>query len=270
MPERQAAAPAGGRANSTVPMNRTGFSLPPDHYAQLLRDYFAEFNGADAASPPVMREGRNWHVTTQTSRGQVLEKAGISLMHIVDGRIYGSPGSIKLFEALAYPANPRIPGLVFLFNVNETEKAGRSVVLYFDLFFQHGCPDDAIRRQFSGVLQPAYGRHGREFGARFKAEPGRILAGAAAECGVMEFMPEHQADPFASELLHAGLGAYREIVATTGQQKPESADFDAMFRHRARLVQWLTCEDIGIRFALDSGVPLELIEAYGYPPVVRY
>ncbi|NND37851.1 MAG: hypothetical protein HKN81_12035 [Gammaproteobacteria bacterium] len=251
-------------------MNKTGFEHPRDSYPDVVREYYAGINGADAALPPRETEGDTWHCRSQVSRGDVLEKAGYSMLHITEGRIYDSPGSIKFFETLAYPANPRAPGFVFLANLNQTEKAGRSIVLYTDIFFQDGEPNDGAKALFARHLQPIYEAHGRDFAARYKGEAGRILAGIGGETGVMDFMQEADADPFIDEIITAALSAYREVLDTTVGLEPSEAQYDAMYRHRARLVEWLTMEDIGIRFAVESGVPLALIESYGYPPVVRY
>lgn len=251
-------------------MNRTDFEQPRDSYPALLREFYAEFNGAAAAESPHEHEGRNWHCQSQVSRGEVFEKAGYSLMHIVDGEIYGSPGSIKLFETLAYPANPRVPGLLVLFNTNETEKTGRSIVCCIDLVVQTGDQHPAAQELFAAALQPVYEAAGRDFGTRYQSEPGRILAGLAAECGVMDFFQPADGEPPLDDLLSATLNAYRQVVDMCRDDEPTAADYDALFRHRARLVEWLMLEDIGILFARASGVPMQVIEHYGFPPQVRY
>jgi len=251
-------------------LNKTDFALPHDHYPDVVREYYAGINGADAALPPRETESDTWHCRSQVSRGAVLEKAGYSMLHITEGRIYNSPGRIKFFETLAYPANPRVPGFVFLANLNETDKAARSIVLYTDIFFQDGQPNEAAREVFAGHLEPVYARHGRDFAKRYKGEAGRILAGIGGESGIMDFMQEGDADPFLDDIMQAALGAYRDVLESASGLEATDEHYAAMFRHRARLVEWLTMEDIGIRFAIESGVPLALIESYGYPPVVRY
>lgn len=251
-------------------MNKTDFVYPRDGYPDRVREFYASIDGADAAEPPRVVQGENWHCHSSVSRGEALEKAGCSMLHIVDGRIYDSPGSIKFFETLAYPANPRVPGFVFLMNVNRTKATGTSVVLYTDIFFQDGAPNPGAAEAFVAPLRDVYTRHGREFSSRYKGEPGRILAGLGAECGIMDFFREEDAEPFLDEVLRAALPGYRAVLAATADTRARDEDFAALHRHRARLVEWLTVEDIGIRFARESGVPLEVIEAYGYPPVVRY
>ena len=250
-------------------MNRTDFEHPRDSYPARLREFYAAINGADAAETPRETEGANWYCYSQVSRGPVLEKAGYSLMHIVDGEIYGKPGSIKLFETLAYPVNPRVPGLIVLLNTNETEGAGRSVVVCIDLVVQTGAPHAEAQALFADALRPAYEGAGGNFAARYKAEPGRILAGIAAECGIMDFFQASDEPPL-DALFDATLSAYRDVLAMTGDDQPTAADFQATNRHRARLVEWLMLEDIGIQFARKSGVPMSVIEAYGFPPQVRY
>ena len=77
-------------------------------------------------------------------------------------------------------------------------------------------------------------------------------------------------DPPLDQLLAATLSAYRQVVAMCRHDQPTPADHDAVFRHRARLVEWLMLEDVGILFARASGVPMAVIENYGFPPRVRY
>ncbi|MDJ0926019.1 MAG: hypothetical protein QNJ73_00095 [Gammaproteobacteria bacterium] len=250
--------------------NRTDFAHPRDSYIDLLRDFYAGINGADAAEPVREAAGDNWCCHTEVSRGAVLEKAGTVLLHIVDGKIYNSPGSIKQFETLAYPANPRVPGFVFLMNLNDTEAGGRSIVLFTDIILQTGERNTTATNIFQRAVQAVYERHHRDFADRFKTQPGSIMAGISAECGVMDFFQETDAEPFVDELLRAVLPAYREILDTTAQEPATTDDINAMYEHRARLVEWLTLDDIGIQFARASGMPLAEIEAYGYPPVVRY
>jgi len=251
-------------------MNKTDFQHPRDSYPDLLRKFYAEINGVDAAEPPQESQTDNWSCVSQTSRGALLEKAGFAMLHIVDGKIYNSPGSIKFFETLAYPVNPRAPGFIFLMNLNQTEATGKSVVLYTDIFFQTGRPNEIAKDIFTAALKAVYDRHERNFADRYKSKPGQILAGLGAECGVMDFFQEADADPFLDELLQAALPAYREILMLTHDDTPTDDDYAAMNRHRARLLEWLTVDDIGIQFAKQSGVPLQVIEAYGYPPMVRY
>ncbi len=85
-------------------MKKTDFPHPPESFPHQVREFYASINGAAAAEPEREWQGDNWHCISEVSRGPVLEKAGISMLHIVDGKIYGRPGSIKFFETLAYPA----------------------------------------------------------------------------------------------------------------------------------------------------------------------
>ncbi|MAF83098.1 MAG: hypothetical protein QGH93_04690 [Gammaproteobacteria bacterium] len=251
-------------------MNKTEFLYPRNSYPDLFTDFYADINGGAAAETPCETQADNWWCRSQTSRGAVLDKAGYAMLHIVDGKIYNSPGSIKLFETLAYPVNPRVPGLIFLMNLNQTEAAGKSVVFCIDIFFQNNKLNSAATEILTTALKPVYERHDQDFSERYKAEPGRILAGLVSECGVMDFFTATDSDSFPDELLHAGLSAYRDILTLTNDDVPTDEDHVAMNQHRQRLLEWLTVDDIGIQFATASGVPMSVIEAYGYPPVVRY
>ena len=43
-----------------------------------------------------------------------------------------------------------------------------------------------------------------------------------------------------------------------------------MYQSRARLIEWIILEDYGIKVARENGIVSEVIEAYAFPPVIRY
>jgi hypothetical protein len=43
-----------------------------------------------------------------------------------------------------------------------------------------------------------------------------------------------------------------------------------MNKSRARMIDWIILEDYGTKVARENGIASEAIEAYGFPPVIRY
>jgi hypothetical protein len=51
---------------------------------------------------------------------------------------------------------------------------------------------------------------------------------------------------------------------------PADEDFENMKHSRPRLIEWLHMEDYGIKVARENRIPMEVIEAYAFPPIVKY
>ena len=86
---------------------KSNLPYPKDDYVQLLKDFYADINGADSFEPVKNWQADKWSATVHCSRGEVLEKAGFSRVHLVGGVIGENPGDINLFETIAYPLNPK-------------------------------------------------------------------------------------------------------------------------------------------------------------------
>ena len=76
--------------------------------------------------------------------------------------------------------------------------------------------------------------------------------------------------PFLENVIRGVLPVYKEILETTKNEQPGEDDYENMNRSRARLIEWIIVEDYGIKIARENGIPLNVIEAYGFPPVIRY
>ena len=61
-----------------------------------------------------------------------------------------------------------------------------------------------------------------------------------------------------------------EILKITSKDQPHNDDYEHMNRSRARLIEWIMLEDYGIKVARENGITMEMIEAYSFPPAVRY
>ncbi len=246
------------------------FPYPKDEYVQMLKDFYAGFNGPDSMQPEQEWQGDTWSSKVFCSRGSVFEKAGFSRMHIAGGTIEGVAASLSFMETIAYPANHRVPGFIIMTNMNEKEEIGRTLVFYADLIEQAGELQQEDRELFSGTVKSVCDRYGHDFNEMNGFAAGQnLLGGIAAEAGFLYFFQENDV-PFCEEIIRAMLGAYEDIVE---RRKDESAGdhyVSLANRNRARLVEWIIRDDYGIKIAKENGVPMEFIEAYAFPPVVRY
>jgi hypothetical protein len=48
------------------------------------------------------------------------------------------------------------------------------------------------------------------------------------------------------------------------------ADFAAMHAARARLIEWMIAESLGTKIMRENNIPLSVIEASSFPPMVKY
>ena len=249
---------------------KSDLPYPKDDYVQLLKDFYADINGADSFDLVKEWQDDKWSATVNCSRGKVLEKAGFARVHLVGGVINESPADISLFETLAYPANPRIPGFIIMTNMNSTEAMGKVAVFYTDLIIQDGASHDEEKNSFSDAVKNICEKHGHNIEEhRAMLTGGRTLGGNGGECGLLNFFEEKDT-PFLEDLIKGVLPAYRNIIEKGKNNIPQKEDYEKMHQSRARLIEWIILEDYGTKVARDNGIASEAIEAYGFPPSIEY
>jgi coproporphyrinogen III oxidase len=249
---------------------KNDFPYPREDYVQLLKDFYSDINGPGSIGPAKEWQSDIWSAGVFCSRGKVLEKAGLIRLHVVQGTIDEEPASITLFETLAYPSNPKIPGFIIMTNMNEKKDGGKILVFYTDLIIQDGKSHDDEKRLFSAAVKRICDKHGHSFDDYNSFLSGQgFLGGSAGECGLLNFFEEKDI-PFLDALIKELLPAFREILESRKNEKPGDEDYDSMNRSRARLIEWIILEDYGIKVSRENGILLEVIEAYAFPPNVRY
>ena len=243
---------------------------PKDEYAALLRNFYGDINGPDSFDALKEWASEKWSATVHCSRGEVLEKAGFSRVHLVGGVLNESPGDISLFETLAYPANPKIPGFIIMTNMNTTETMGNVLVFYTDLIIQDPNPHDQEKQLFSDALKAICEHHGQDFEEHNGMMTGRgLLGGNGGECGLMNFFEEKDIS-FLESVIEGILPVYKNIIEKAGKETPRKEDYEHMHQSRARLIEWIILEDYGVQVARENGIRSEVVEAYGFPPQIRY
>jgi hypothetical protein len=246
--------------------DKTAFQYPREEYVQLFKDFYTGINGPNSFDPDLQVDDDNWCYNVFCSRGPVLEKAGFALLDIVGGTIYDAPGSLTLFETLIYPARPDVPGLIFVVTQNETDTMGKLIVYCIDLIIQDGRPHSKEKKMLSDAIEAFYAHENREIEERNAFSPGRLLAGAAADCGLVSYFEETDI-PFLDRLIRAMLPVYKTIVEEAQAELPQEDDYTHMRTIRLRIADWITNEDVGVIIAKDNGIPFEIIKSYAFPPM---
>ena len=76
--------------------------------------------------------------------------------------------------------------------------------------------------------------------------------------------------PFLNDLIKGVFPVYKNIIEITNNKTPQKEDLEKMNQSRTRLIEWIILEDCGTKIAREDGVSSEAIEAYGFPPIIRY
>lgn len=249
---------------------KNNFPFPKPEYMQHLRDFYLSVNGENSFTPDRHYNGDNWTGQVICSRGEPIEKAGFSWLELKQGVMNEEKADITLFETLAHPLNPLIPGFIIMTNMNESPSAGRMIVFYSDLILLDGNPHDEGRSVFSEAVSSVCSRHNHDYEAyrAFTAEY-ELLGGYAACCGFLNFFTEEDI-PFLDEMIFASISAYGKILNQQTNVSPRQEDFERANTARARMVDWILSKDYGVKLARENELPMEMIEAYGFPPVVKY
>lgn len=251
-----------------MPTDNSEYPVP--ELFDLMHDFYARINGKDSISPERNWADKSWNACVRDSRGVVFEKAGFACVNVVNGFIGGKPGRVSLIETIAYPANPCIPAFIIMSNMHQVEDGDASLVLYTDLILQDGQRQPHVMEKFHNALEKTCMEHQQDFKkfSTYAANP-TLLGGARAGCGILAFFPADMAS-FVAAAIRAALSTYEQIVTEPEVPFPDAAVSTDVYRSRARMIEWIMTGDFGIQVARENGIPLEVVEAYGFPPVVHY
>jgi hypothetical protein len=246
------------------------FTFPKESYLHPFKDLYTRINGGDSVCHGKETFSDTWISHTNFCPGPVLKKATCTLLHIVNGKVNDNPGSISRLESVAYPSNPKIPGLFVMADMNETEDMGRYLVCYIDLIIQDGQTHDAEKKRFASQIESVCLDHGQDFEEHNSFIKVRgAFGGCAGECGLMGFFQEEDI-PFLENLLKLLPVFHEQLLAGCAGIPADDADYEKMHASRARLVEWMLTENIGVKVMRENNIPLSIVEASSFPPIVMY
>jgi hypothetical protein len=236
----------------------------------LFRDFATRTNGKESIQSDREWNGKGWNARVGSSRGSLFEKVGFTAINIFEGTISDKPGQVSLLEIVAYPKNLASPGFLLMTNMNRSEGRDDMLVLFVDLILQDGQSHPDAERKFKESLKLACDDYPQiyEESAKHVSNP-ELLGGTGAKCGVLAFMQPKDAS-LADTLVSAALSTYEQIISDLSNIGSDKILESDVYQTRARLVEWIIRGDFGFQVALENGIPLEVIEAYAFPPVIRY
>lgn len=246
-------------------MTRNNFLFPRNDSLSHIQELYAAINGPESFAPALQRAEGVWTAEVHCSRGAVLEKAGFAMVEMSGGMVEDVPTDITLLQTIAWPANPSLPGFIIMASASKLEGQNIMIMLYVDLIVQQG----ALRPEDGSILYDALKhvcqRHGQSLDEYQTLLAGRGMLGAcAAECGMLYFFEENDT-ALLKDIIGEALQAYRNIIARPPVQ-PQEEDFRTMRENRKKILDWMLSEDYGVKVARQNNIPIELIEAYGFPP----
>ena len=178
----------------------------------------------------------------------------------------GASADITLLQTLAWPVNPFIPGLIIMASTGKIEDQNVMVTVYIDLIIQNGAPNQNDKDMLTAALKAVCDRHGQSLDEYQSFLAGRgMLGGCAAECGILYFFEESDA-ALLEEMMQEALKAYQQIINSNAGTTPAADDFVKMQDARKKIVEWMLTEDYGVKVARQNNIPVEVMEAYGFPP----
>jgi hypothetical protein len=151
-------------------------------------------------------------------------------------------------------------------STSKLEEQNVMVTFYTDLIIQNAVSDQGDKDILTTALSQVCNRYGQNIDEYQSFLAGRgMLGGCAAECGILYFFEESDA-VLLGDIIQAVLKAYRQIIDSKALLKPAETDFTAMRDSRKKIVEWILTEDYGVKVARQNNIPIEVMEAYGFPP----
>jgi hypothetical protein len=247
--------------------NKPACVFPTHDHLILCRQFYAAVD--ETAS---FDEIRHWQseifsAEVHRCRGTVFEKAGIAMICMTGGTVEGASADLTLIQTMAWPTNPFIPGFIIMASTSKIEGQDVMITFYTDLIIQTGVLENPDKDTLVTALKRVCSRHGQSLDEYQAFLAGRgMLGGCAAECGILYFFEERDAG-LLEDMMREALNAYRTIIDQAASRKPTENDFYAMNERRKTIIEWILTEDYGVKVARQNNIPLEVMEAYGFPPL---
>ena len=245
---------------------KTSFSFPTKDQLEVCRKFYETVNGAASFDQVRQWQSDTYAAEVLCSRGEKLQKAGAAMLRLEGGMVEEMPADLSLLQTMAWPTNPCIPGFIIMACSSRIEGQDVMVTFYTDLIAQNGEARQNDKELFRAALSDVCERHAKSLEEYQSFLAGRgMLGGCAAECGILYFFEESDA-ALLEDIITAALRAYRRIIESKTLLKPAEKDFSSMQDNRKKMVEWILTEDYGVKVARQNNIPIEVMEAYGFPP----
>jgi hypothetical protein len=245
-------------------MAKNNFVFPQQQHIEAVKSRLAAIRGAGAFTRSAHRDGI-WEAEIHLCSSGIFEKAAVARIDLCGGSVEEIPTDITLLQAFAWPANPHLPGMIIMASASSSEGADPIITFFTDLIKQNGTLRQEHKDAFTAGLAAACKLHGQDIAEYQALMAGRGMLGeCAAECGMLYFFEQSDA-ALLNDIIVAPLKAYAAIIGSAAASTAPD-DFAAMKRNRKNIIDWMLTQDYGVKVSRQNNIPMQLIEAYGFPP----
>ena len=204
-------------------------------------------------------------------RGKVLEKATVTRVSLrTKHPVTGEDTRFHALQSKVYPANPKIPVLVFIIEHMVAQDDFFSGMM--DVIAPAPIQEDLTF--LGGEMKKVCEKHGEEYeplrdkGAQiFKLEPWKKPINAGV--GIHNPTAKERVEMIKEEG-QVWLSSYLKVVEKRINEPFTDDDVERMNAIRARILEYYYLGDISLPEAMKLGIPLEAINLMLLAPVIRY
>ncbi len=245
-------------------MGKNNFIFPQQKHLEAVKTSLSSLKGS-AAFTCTEPKNAAWEAEIHLGSGETFEKLSVARVDLCGGAVEGVPTDITLLQAFAWPRSPLLPSLIIMASASSTEGGDPIITFYTDLIMQSGAIRQEDKDAFTAGLAAACQLHGQDIAEYQALMAGRGMLGeCAAECGMLYFFEQSDA-ALLEDIIRAPLKVYAGIISSE-VKAPASHDFDAMKNNRKKIIEWMITQDYGVKVSRQNDIPMEVIEAYGFPP----
>jgi len=211
----------------------------------------------------------SWDVSVV--RGPILEKA--TATHLILNTkhpVNGEDTRFNVFQVMVYPANPKIPILLF----NMENRTGREDIFAGFVDVAPVAADKTDLRMLQSGIRKITENHGEHYETLrcklkklYHMDPWKKQLNAGI--GIrLDLLPSQYA--FLREAALNWVEAYFEIVEKRRKEPFTEKEESLMYSVRARIMEFYLLKDLSVKVAQKLGVPLEALSLGNFAPVIRY
>ncbi len=204
-------------------------------------------------------------------RGKVLEKAAISRILLnTKNPLTGEDTTFNVFQIKIYPANPKIP--IMLFNMENRVAKDNIFAGFLDVAPVAARKEDLTFMQ--NRIKKVTSKHKQDYAAlRAKLKDMYWMdawdRALNAEVGIRLELGSDQT-ALVKEAGFTWIESYFEIVEKRKRERFTEKQSTLMNTVRARIMEYYVLKDLSVKVAQNLGVAVEALSMAHFPPVVRY
>ena len=221
-------------------------------------------------------EEKSWEIPSGgldicVARGKVLEKAATARIRLnTKSPATGEDTRFDVFQIKIYPANPKIP--IILFNMENRSAQEDRFYGFLDVAPVAACKEDLdfLHNEIRNVAS----KHGGDYEALKKRVEGIYKMDhwdTAVNAGIgMRLERSGQQDDFVKEAALTWIKSYFRIAAERENEPYTNEDEALMYLLRARIMEFYMLKDMSFKVIQKLGIPADVMGMIHFAPVIKY